>query len=653
MSLASTSSGTSRRAGGYYCTGEQPGTRPFRAAAPFPASCNPQGPAVFSASVADDIAEPTVRTALERILASAAFSRNARQSNFLKFLVERHLEGRGNELKESVIAVEVFDRRPDYDPKLDAIVRTEAVRLRARLQKYYAGEGRLDPIIIELPKGGYRPVFSRRTEPPAETKPAWRHTWWTTGALLVLVIAAVGAAWWRASPNTTLLPVAVLPLENLSHDPGTDYVADGLTDEIIRNLSLIEGLIVRSRTSSFALKGKRLSASEAGRQLAADYLVGGSVLQDGEHVRVNAVLIRVRDDFPLWSGRFDRTLTDLVAIQDEISRGIVDSLRLKLGPGRRRYEANLEAYDLYLRGRQAMEDFPAVNRPTVKIAVNYFEQAIAKDPNYALAYAGIADAFLAMDNNIAAPEAYPRAKAAAEKAMALDPLLSESHSAMASVHARAAAWQDAEQGFRRAIELNPNNALARLGLGVSVLVMQGRFEEGLKEARHAVALDPLSPYAHTELARALLLAGRYDEAVDRSRKAIELDPQRNRPYFLMARALSLQGKHDDALAVFEDRLRRDAPPRGPQFLACAYARAGRHDKARSVLQKELAAGPSPRLMAGTYACVGDNERALQSLEEMLADHEAGLAELLQAPELAALRADERFAKVRAAANLAP
>jgi tetratricopeptide (TPR) repeat protein len=121
----------------------------------------------------------------------------------------------------------------------------------------------------------------------------------------------------------------------------------------------------------------------------------------------------------------------------------------------------------------------------------------------------------------------------------------------------------------------------------------------------------------------------------------------------MARALSLQGKHSEALAVFEDRLRRDAPPRGPEWLACAYARAGRHDEARAVLQKELAAGSPPRLMAGTYACVGDKERALQSLEETLADHHAGLAELLQAPELAALRADERFAKVRAAANLAP
>lgn len=599
----------------------------------------------------DGIDQTIVRRALEQILSSAAFSRNERQSRFLKHLVERHLEGRGNELKESVIAVEVFDRRPDYDPKLDAIVRTEAVRLRARLNKYYASEGRLDPITFELPKGGYRPVFRARTETQAPPERPSRELWWTTGLFIALATAAA-VTWWRPTVGTSPT-VAVLPLENLSHDPASDYVADGLTDEIIRNLSVIDGLTVRSRTSSFALKGKQVSAGEAGKQLGADYLVEGSVLQAGEQIRVNAMLIRVRDDRPLWSGRFDRAFTDLFAIQDEVSGGIVNSLRLQLTPGRRRYEANLQAYDLYLRGRHAMEGFPAVGRPTVKIAVGYFEQAIAKDANFALAYAAIADTFLAVDNNIIAPEAYPRAKAAAQKAISLDPLLSEAQSAMASIHAREHAWQDAERGFRRAIELNPNNALARLGLAVSVLVMQGRFEEGLDEARRAVALDPLSPYTHTEFARALLLAGRYGEAIDQSRKAIALDPERNRPYFLMARALSLHGKPADAVSVFEDRLERDAPPRGPAWLACAYLRAGRHDDARAVVQREVAAAAPARLMAGTYACVGDKERALQYLENTLAEHQAGLAELLQAPELAALRPDPRFARVRQEANLSP
>ena len=243
--------------------------------------------------------------------------------------------------------------------------------------------------------------------------------------------------------------------------------------------------------------------------------------------------------------------------------GIVNSLRLKLSPGRRRYETNLEAYDLYLRGRHIMASFPTRGRPIAKPAVDYFEQAIAKDPNYAIAYAGMADAFLAIERNMGAASplgrtGLTRARAAAERAVELDPMLSEAQSAMASIRAREYAWQDAERGFRRAIELNPNNALAHLELGAAVLVEQGRFEEGLGEVRRAVALDPLSPYVNTEFGRALLLAGRYAEAVDQLRKAIALDPSRNRPYNLMGRALYLQGKTAEALTVFDESIKRGA-----------------------------------------------------------------------------------------------
>jgi TolB-like protein len=340
-----------------------------------------------------------VRQELQLVLSSAGFSRNERQSQFLRFLVERHLEGRDNELKESVIAVEVFGREPGYDPKLDGIVRTEAMRLRARLDKYYAAEGSRDPLIIELPKGGYRPVFRER--PTAQLVPAIRsrRTAWIAAAVAIAAVVGV-TTWWWARPARTPFTVAVLPLENHGHDSATDYFADGLTDEIIRNLSVVDGLTVPSRTSSFAVKGKGLNAVEAGQQLGAEYLVEGSVLHAGDELRVTVALIRVSDGFRLWSDRFDRKRTDVFAIQDEISNGIVNSLRLRLSEGRRRYETNLEAYDLYLRGRHIMASFPARDRPVAKAAVQYFEQAIAKDANYAIAYAGLADALLSIDENI-------------------------------------------------------------------------------------------------------------------------------------------------------------------------------------------------------------------------------------------------------------
>ena len=361
----------------------------------------------------DAVRQDAIRQALERVLSSSGFARNERLSAFLRFLVERHLEGRDTELKESVIAHEVFGREADYDPKLDAIVRTEAVRLRARLEKYYQADGNQDPWIIDLPKGGYRPVVRQRLAvepatdiPPGRPERAARvsRIRWTAGAVAALVLVAIAAAWWWTRPGRTGLTIAVLPLVNQG-DPANEYFADGLTDEIIRNLSLIEGVTVPSRTSSFAIKGKGLSLAESGRQLGADYLVEGSVLHAGDQLRITVALVRARDEHRLWTDRFDRTLTDVFAIQDEISRGIVNTLRLNLSPGRRRYEANLEAYDLYLRGRHLMASFPAPRgRPIAVPAVQYFEQAIAKDGDYAIAYAGMADALIAIERNVGTRE---------------------------------------------------------------------------------------------------------------------------------------------------------------------------------------------------------------------------------------------------------
>jgi adenylate cyclase len=261
-------------------------------------------------------------------------------------VVERHLEGRDHELKESVIAIEILGRRPDYNPKHDAIARTEAGRLRARLSEYYVGEGKGDALVIDLPKGGYTPVF-RQLDVAHEINPSTQraprlHLGTIVALACFAVAAAATASWWIQHKNAPVA-IAVLPLHNLSEDSTSDYFADGLTYEIIRGLSIIEGLAVRSQTSSFAFKGKPRNVHEVGKQLAADYILEGSVLRAGQQLRINAQLVRMRDDLPLWSARFDRELSDVLAIQDEISRGIVNSLRLKLGRGRRRYETNIES----------------------------------------------------------------------------------------------------------------------------------------------------------------------------------------------------------------------------------------------------------------------------------------------------------------------
>ena len=397
---------------------------------------------------------------MERVLASPGFLRNERMSRFLRFLAEKHLEGTASELKESVIAVGVFGRKSDHDPSQDSIVRTEARRLRARLAEYYMGEGKDDGIVIDVPKGGYIPVFRGREPEPQTTLPANRtgqRIWLSVAAALVVAVGAL--AWWQIEHKRAPIAIAVLPLENLSHDPTSDYFADGLTDELIRNLSLIEGLSPRSRTSSFAFKGKPRNVREVGKELEAEYIVEGSVLRIGQKLRIDAQLVRVRDDFPLWSGRYDRVLTDIFIIQDEISRGIVNSLRLKLGRGRRRYETSTEAYDLYLQAR-TLEIQPRPGRRNAnccQIRRGNRRRSLLRTRIRRLAGAHAARS--GMDRFDLADE-LAKMQAAAEKALELDPLLAEAHGALGMVYARQAQWERSEKSFRHALELDPNDSVS-------------------------------------------------------------------------------------------------------------------------------------------------------------------------------------------------
>ena len=395
-----------------------------------------------------------VREALERVLARDCFARSKRVCKLLRFLVERRLDGQEGELKESIIGVEVFGRNPDYDPKVDSTVRTEAVRLRARLSRYYATEGSRDPLVIELPKGGYVPSFRALERIPVAPESVRGVPWFAIGLAAFAAIAATGL-WWTLNRNAPIR-IGVLPLVNTSENVDNDYLADGLTSEIINDLSIIQGLAVRSQTSSFSLKGKRIDAREAARDLNVDYILEGSIMRFKQRLRINAQLVRARDDVPIWSRRFEPELTDMVSVQDEISRGIVNSLRLRLGQGRRRYEANADAYDLYLQARASgMRIFPG--DPEV---LERFEKVIAKDPAFAPAYAGLAAAHAWRSGvGVAAPEqadSLQKMRQAAEQALQLDPLLPEAHCALGAAYARDGEWQQAEQSFRRAIEIGPN-----------------------------------------------------------------------------------------------------------------------------------------------------------------------------------------------------
>jgi TolB-like protein len=555
-----------------------------------------------------DFEAQAVRRQLDKVLASPGFARNERLSRFLRFVVERHMEGRDQELKESLIAIEVFGRSPGYDSKQDPVVRTEASRLRARLSEYYLADGKSDPMIIELPKGGYVPVVrsAERTDTPTAPEGARRprkRNMVGAAAIALLVIALAAVAWWRFRPQNAPIPIAVLPLLNLNQDPTYDYFADGLTGELIRNLSIIDGLTVRSETSSFTFKGKPQKARDAGRQLEADYLVEGSVLRSGQQLRINVQLVRAGDDFPMWSGRYDRELTDVFAIQDEISRAVVNSLRLKLGQGRRRYETSTEAYDFYLRARALQVEFSG--NPSRRIPV--FEQAIAKDPSFAPAYAGLAVAHLTLSGQPPndAPTEVAKMRAAAEKAIQLDPLWAESYDALGAAYAREAQWDQAEKSFRHAMELQPGRQDSHGYLAMYYLLPLGRVDEAIRQLQIAEKSEPIFQFF---LEDALADIGRDNEAALVCNKLPPDYPLRNQ---CTPRLMVRQGKAAEVIQTY-GALPDDYPaPSTRSALGCAYARAGRRDEAERVAASFPSRNPYKAVL---FACLGDKDRAFDTLE---------------------------------------
>ena len=572
------------------------------------------------------------------MLASSGFARNERLSKFLRYIVELHLEGRDSELKESLIGIHVFGRAPGYDPKKDPIVRTEATRLRAKLSEYYLREGKANPVVIELPRGGYVPAFLQlQTDLKKPVTRRLENRWMLpAGIAAVFAIAALVLGSWRLHSSQPLT-IVVLPLDNLSHDPANDYFADGLTDELIRNLSLIEGLAPRSRTSSFAFKNKPRNVHEVASELHADYILEGSVLRAGQLLRIDAQLIRARDDFPIWSDRFDRELTDVLAVQDEIARGIVNSLRLKLGRGRRRYETSVEAYDAYLRAEALVtaEGLPAYQR-----SIALYEAAIEKDPTFAPAWAGEADAYMALSGTFPRlteqKSRLEKMRAAAERAIQLDPLSPEANDAAASVYARDGKWQESERRFRRAIELNPNSSTIRGNFAMYLLMPLRRFDEAIRELRIAERSDPLSAEVQYFLAFGLMLERRYSEAAPH---CSSLPDDFRAKQECVGRALLAQGRTTEAIEVMAQLCCRGN--RG--YLGYAFARAGRAGEAQKLLA-QLA--PNPFNEALVYAGLGDKQRTVEALERMAILGPVRVGRELEFPEFGFVRDDPRINALR-------
>jgi len=572
-----------------------------------------------SRAVVERTVEPeAVRTQLDKILASEEFSDSERMCRFLRFVVEEKLNGGPGRLKEIVIGLEVFDKKPPYDPRIDPIVRVEARRLRSKLHKYYEHGGREDHIVIELPKGRYSPVFQEKALALQSTKQCNRI-------------------------------VAVLPFANLSPEPDGDYFADGLTEELIHALTKVEGLTVVAWNTASQLKGREADIDRIREELRVTHVLRGSVRRTGERLRIAAQLIKTEDGAYRWSETYDRLARDVFAIQEEIAAAIVHALKLNLSGARliSGRTPSVEYYNIYLKGRYHWNQRTSDG---LKRCIAHFEQAIKLDDQCALAYTGLADAYtLLADYGLQTSfEVMPKAIAAGERALQLDPESAEAFTSLALVRSLYEwRWKDAGELYRRAIQLNPGYATAHLWYGIDYLALLGNFAEAEKEIDTALELDPLSLAALEGRGYVCALSRRYDKAVDAYKRALQVDPSFYKGYTSMGRAHTLAGNYEAGIEMLEKgRALAGDVPSIVAALTQTYALAGKTTEATRLLT-ELHSLSERRYVPATcfavaYLGFGDKETALIWLERGADRRELPLSAVYVHPVYDPLSADPRF-----------
>ena len=457
--------------------------------------------------------------------------------------------------------------------------------------------------------------------------------WWVAAAGLALILSisalylARNRIWRRASPPASKIMLAVLPFENLSGDSAQEYFSEGLTEEMISRLGQMEPqrLGVIARTSAIQYRGTKKRIDQIGKELGVDYILEGTVRHSGDRVRISAQLIQVKDQTHLWAKNYERDLGDILALQQAVAVAIADEVEIKLTPEQKAHPSdarpvNARAHEAYLEGRYYLA---RARGSEFEKALNYFQQAIQLDSSYALAYAGLAETYTAMNTSYLTPlEAGPKAKAAAMKALELDETLALAHASLGSVHLYYDwDWPGAESEFLRSLALNPNLSEAHLWYA-DYLASIGRFDEALGHDHTAFALDPLSVRARfVAITRSLHASRRYQEIIQECHKARELPPDFTEPFAEEAFAYARLGRFAEATQAAATAVRESNDPTQIAEAAQTYAESGNKEEARKVLKKLLAMAQK-RFVCGNniatvYAALGETDRAFASLEEGL------------------------------------
>jgi TolB-like protein/Flp pilus assembly protein TadD len=614
----------------------------------------------------------SIRAQLDRILSSSTFAKADRLGRFLGLAVEKALAG--EDLKEYELGVEVCGRKSDFDPRVDSIVRVEAGRLRSKLREYYELQGADDPVRIVLPKGTYIPTFEAVAvdydgrvgdgDIAATAKPALLVRWpWLIGAVAVLLVA-VGSFWkLRTRPAalgpTAISSVAVLPFMSLGADESCQRFSDGLTEEITTDLARTS-LQVPARTTAFQFKNKAVDVQEVGRKLKVDAVLEGSVRQEGDRFRVTVQLINVADGYHLWAETYERSSADSLSLQREISRTTTETLARRIAgeehwrgrgqatPDPEALADYLEAYRIFDRSRLRGAS-RKIQSDELQRVLGLFKRATERDPSFALAWAGLADAseysIAAFREQAAALEA--QARQSVERALQLDDSIALAHQVLGDLRFfRDLDMAGAEAALRRAVEIDPRKPYSQRTLA-DVLRVTGRWQEASIELRRAMMLDPQSTDLRVQSALLLYDQHRFTEALAEGRGAADLEPSNPFAIWITGLCYERLAEWDKAERAYRHMLKlspRDS--RGVPALGYLLGRTGRSAEARRILeslvQEDQQGMSRAYAIALVHAGLGEKEAALDWLEKAYARRDSSLPYLKVEIRLEPLQSHPRF-----------
>jgi TolB-like protein/DNA-binding winged helix-turn-helix (wHTH) protein/lipopolysaccharide biosynthesis regulator YciM len=564
----------------------------------------------------------------------------------------------------------------------DAAVEEGSLTSHISLLRKALGESADDRQFIEtLPKRGYRFAAPIRTTadglpqaPAAPSEAKLASADWPRVRIILLALMGIAALLVfghfatkhflaRQQPQFDRLMIVVLPFQNLTGDPAQEFVSDGLTEEMITRLGELnyQQLGVIARTSAMTYKGTAKPVDQIARELGVNYIMEGSIRSWGQKVRISAQLISASDQTHLWSQNYERNSGDILALQSDVAQAIAKEIKVKLVPQARTHLSSTapvkpEAYEAYLKGRYF---WYKRTEEGMRKGIDYFNQAIQSQPDYAAAYVGLADSYslLALRGIVPAKEAFPKARAAAEKALELDNALGDAYATLAHVRLHEWDWSDLDQEFKRALELNPGNAMAYSWYS-EYLTTMGRSDESIAVVRKAQEIDPVSPVVSTTLPHAYYFARRFEPAMEYLRKSLDLDPNHFMLHLRLGQVYIEKHMHQQAIEEMQkaviDSGRSTEALTG---LAQAYAAAGMTGPMQEVID-ELNRGVGTRYVsaynvAKIYASLSDKRQTFSWLEKAYDEHNPDLIELRREPCFDSMRSDSRLASLLRRMNFPP